>query len=352
MAERNETCAGAPPGRPDPKAGDARPPWRRRLLAATAGLLGTAACAGDAGQFSSPAAGAARSGAPPADAVSFALIGDIPYRASELAALPALFDDISGNAQFAIHVGDIKSGLEPCSDRLLESRLEALSQIRIPLVYTPGDNEWTDCWRGAAGDHDPMERLAWLRKRVFDRPVPLLGRQTDRAPLRNLQRQIDVDQGLPENLCWQSPGVVFATLNVPGSENGRRSPLEESDHREREEANRRWLAHASRTASESGATCLVLAIHANPDLGRGLVVTRPLGEDSYAGLRRDLVQVLERFPGQVLLLHGDTHRHRVNRIAPRLVRVESFGSPFNSAWVRITVLPREAQPFVVQARYV
>lgn len=325
---------------------------RRRLLGAMAGLLGTAACANDGARTTRDSRHTTAPVESRADALSVALLGDIPYRASELANLPALLDDISAHAHFAIHVGDIKSGIEPCSDQLLESRILALSTLRIPLIYTPGDNEWTDCWRLPAGGYDPLERLGWLRKRVFARPIPLLGGIAAPLPFTGLAQQSGEAGDLPENLLWRSRGVVFATLNLPGSENGRRSPVDESEHQAREAANRRWLDYALNTAIADEAPCLAIAVHANPDLGRGLDPQRLRGDDSYAGFRHELAKLLARFNGQVLLMHGDTHRFRVNRITSRLTRVESFGSPFSSSWVRIGIRPGDSEPFSVQVRNV
>ncbi len=61
------------------------------------------------------------------------------------------------------------------------------------LVYTPGDNEWTDCHRSNNGKYDPLERLAALRNGFFLFPnVTLGGRQLP------LFTQADHD-GLPEH---------------------------------------------------------------------------------------------------------------------------------------------------------
>ena len=38
------------------------------------------------------------------------------------------------------------------------------SQFNKPVVYLPGDNEWTDRHHTNNGDYDPIERLAHLRK--------------------------------------------------------------------------------------------------------------------------------------------------------------------------------------------
>ncbi len=50
---------------------------------------------------------------------------------------------------------------------LREIRIALLESSPIPLVYVPGDNEWTDCGRARACGYDPRERLAWLRRRAF-----------------------------------------------------------------------------------------------------------------------------------------------------------------------------------------
>jgi len=41
------------------------------------------------------------------------------------------------------------------------------STLPIPVVYTPGENEWTDCHRANNGAYDPLERLSALRQVFF-----------------------------------------------------------------------------------------------------------------------------------------------------------------------------------------
>lgn len=294
--------------------------------------------------------------------LSFALIGDLPYRRFELSVVPVLLADIADRCAFAIHVGDIKSGSEPCSNDLLESRIAGFAQSRVPLVYTPGDNEWTDCWRPAAGDHDPAERLAWLRERVFGQQAPWLG-PTDRTIWRALAgpmsdpvlangpvRQSELEAGPPENLMWFAGGVLFLTLNLPGSDNGRRSPLDDADRLERDAHNRRWLERAAVEAGRTKAAAMAVAVHANPGFGRGIDAAKALGDDGYAGFRHDLARLNARFPGHILLMHGDTHRFRVDRILPRLTRLECFGSPFSSSWVKVEINPERSMPFEITVR--
>ncbi|MFM7570009.1 MAG: hypothetical protein ACKO8O_15095 [Betaproteobacteria bacterium] len=341
---------------------------RRSLLAASATLVLPGSMLSASGAHAADAERMRSTDALPR--FSFALIGDLPYRRFELAAVPWLLEDIAQQCAFAIHVGDIKGGSELCSNELLEARIAALSATRVPMVYTPGDNEWTDCWRPAAGDHDPSERLDWLRRAVFERSAPWLG-PTDQAARRALQghatgdlapggpdsfatdrlvRQRDIDSGPPENLMWIAGNVLFLTLNLPGSDNGRRSPLDDADRFERDAHNRRWLERALAVATSARLVAIAVAAHANPGFGRGIDPSKIVGDDGYAAFRHDLARLNARFSGHLLLMHGDTHRFRVDRILPRLTRVECFGSPFTSSWVRIDVHPQRSQPFEISVR--
>ena len=335
---------------------------RRSMLAAGAGGLLSAGRFLPSALWARTAPAADQSAAAGVSRFSFALIGDLPYRRFEFPVVPQLLSDIAEHCAFAIHVGDIKGGSEPCSNDLLESRIAMFEQTTVPLVYTPGDNEWTDCWRPAAGDHDPAERLMWLRQRVFERSRPWLGPPA-MALWRDLagpaagdmhtagpQRQRDVDGGPPENLMWAAGGVLFLTLNLPGSDNGRRSPLDDADRLERDEQNRRWLKVALARAQRESLSAIAVAVHANPGFGRGIDASKIVGDDGYAAFRHDLAKLNSAFAGQVLLMHGDTHRYRVDRILPRLTRVECFGSPFSSAWVKIDVDTRRQMPFDINVR--
>ena len=113
---------------------------------------------------------------------------------------------------------------------------------------------------------------------------------------------------------------------------------------------RRWLDRALAVANSVRLVAIAVAAHANPGFGRGIDPSKIIGDDGYAAFRHDLASLNARFPGHVLLMHGDTHRFRVDRILPRLTRVECFGSPFTSSWVRIDVHPQRAQPFEISVR--
>lgn len=264
--------------------------------------------------------------------------------------------------QFILHVGDIKGGDEPCSDELLRRRLAQFDLVRTALVYTPGDNEWTDCHRAAAGGFHPLERLAALRRFAFANPQRSFGQrplalrsQADSGPYREFI----------ENALFEHGGVVFATLHVVGSNNGLEawSGIDRRDRREqpradrlaafmrRQEANRAWLAQAFARAEATGAIALVVAMQANPrfELAAG---SRP--QAGFDALIDDLARLAHRFGRPVLLAHGDRHLYLVDRPlagaqppVPQLRRVQTFGNPW-LLWVRIDVDRRRHEVFDIR----
>lgn len=329
---------------------------RRALEAAAACALAPALALAQAAAGAPPQA-AARS-APPAaagGAFAFALIGDLPYNLLEVRVLEAVFASFDADLDFAVHVGDIKASWESCDDALLDRRVALLEASPVPLVYVPGDNEWSDCAGVRAGRFDPLERLDWLRRRAFgadasdpQRPFPPGGHRL--RALQGIERHRDrFADGLPENLRWIHRRVRFLTLNVPGGNNGLNvDALPRSDWERRARANAQWLIDSYRVAAEESAAAVVVVAHANPRFG----TTRrtPWSTDGYAGFRSLLENASNGFAGPTLFVHGDTHRHSVERITPKLLRVESFGSPFSDRWVRIDVDPDAAEPFRITTR--
>jgi hypothetical protein len=60
--------------------------------------------------------------------------------------------------------------LRTASDAYIKGIRDALDSYSGALVYTPGDNEWTDCHRLASDPKNPVERLGFLRAKFFYRP--------------------------------------------------------------------------------------------------------------------------------------------------------------------------------------
>ena len=107
--------------------------------------------------------------ASPPGRFEFALIGDQQYDAESEAQFPRLMADLDrAEVEFVVHLGDFKPGTTlPCDDKLLQSRRQQFDGSRHPFIYTPGDNQWTDCHNPKAGGFVPEERLAALRRIFF-----------------------------------------------------------------------------------------------------------------------------------------------------------------------------------------
>jgi hypothetical protein len=83
---------------------------------------------------------------------TFAVYGDAPYGASNddhqaFDATPAFINAVNHDRQVDLvaHVGDIHSGSQSCTVAYDQSIADLWSAYKDPLVYTPGDNEWSDC---------------------------------------------------------------------------------------------------------------------------------------------------------------------------------------------------------------
>lgn len=274
-----------------------------------------------------------------ADPLSFGLFGDTPYSHWERQHLPELIAEMDReDLAFVVHDGDIKSGSGECSDAALRDILGVFRDSAHPLIYVPGDNEWTDCHRRSNGGYDPRERLAKLRQ-LFFADDHALGRRTLR-----LERQSSdpAHSAYRENVRWEAGGVLFVGLNVPGSNNnfqGAKGSGPAAEFHQRSAANRAWLAQAFALARERRLAGLLLVIQGNPGF-HAANAGRP--ETGYAEFLEQLRDEMLAFPGQVVLVHGDTHHHRIDQpmehpatgqTIANFTRVETFGSP-GFGWVK------------------
>ena len=278
----------------------------------------------------------------------FALMGDIPYLPEQEPRMEALVAEINSDSTvaFTIHDGDIKGGGQPCDDAVYVREAERFSTFEKALIYTPGDNEWTDCQRASNG-FDPLERLAFLRRTFFSDPSRSLGRR----PL-----ELDFQSAAyPENARWAFGGVMFATLHVVGSNNNR--PLgsatsgDEAEFEARNAAGIEWLRSTFDRAKALESAGVMLVMQAN-------IIEADVFEPSgFAELVAALRSGIEDFGKPVVLVHGDTHFFRVDKpllgAPPRLenfTRVETFGHPYVN-WVRATVDLDDKEVFSFQPRY-
>ncbi len=288
----------------------------------------------------------------------FVALGDMPYGPADTAypVYQQLIQLINAQAPaFSLHVGDFKSGSSPCSDEEFARQRAFFNQFDSALVYTPGDNEWTDCHRPAAGGYAPQERLDTLREMFFGAP-----RSLGRQPLA-VQRQADLQPAharFRENLRFEREGVLFLTLNVPGSNNGfePRDLAAVQEFLARNEANLAWLQAGFERARSLDARAVVIAMQADPFLGANQWMEFP----SHSGFTRlfeqGLLPLVQDWGRPVLLIHGDSHRFVIDRpfkavkepgkgqVLRNLLRLQVFGEQEVHA-VRVSVDPASPDPF-------
>ena len=158
-----------------------------------------------------------------ADTLTLSVYGDWPYSALLFSAAPLLVDSINSDpkVRLVLHVGDIHSGSMPCTLQWNLGIFDVFQQFKDPLVYTPGDNEWTDCHRLVEGNQNPLTELANVRSLFFPTPGYTLGGR--KKQVLSQAQMVDMlhpaDAQFVENVMWEESRVVFVTVNVPGSNN-------------------------------------------------------------------------------------------------------------------------------------
>ena len=289
----------------------------------------------------------------------FVAIGDTPYSADEEARLQREVAAAIATTQpaFVVHYGDFKGGGETCTSTLFQTRRDQIFNLDPGRVFfTPGDNDWTDCDRPFL--RPPVSELAQLdllRQLFFAEPLTL-PEQWAYASQPNY----------PENARWIHSGVVFATVHVVGTNNGRQQILIDdvdvalAQVAARDEANQRWLDAAFDEARAQQAQAVVIVIQADVTQpgGRGSCTVDPINCDAFADFRAQLTRHASQFQeeGQprkpVLLIHGDTFPFCLDQqfggeTVPNLWRLNAWGdgqSPVDATEIMVQ-LDRVDQPF-------
>jgi hypothetical protein len=304
--------------------------------------------------LASPSPSLAAEGQDKPSATTFAVIGDVPYGDAQIDAFPGWVDRINDQAglDLAFHVGDIKNGSSPCTDAYNARIREQFDRFEMPLLYTPGDNEWTDCHRTLAGTYNPLERLDALRAAFYETPGLTLG-----SPM---EVSSQADLGFPENQSLRRRGVEMATIHVVGSNNGR-APwtglglTEPTPEQLAEETSR--MASAIDLVEDTFArarqtNARAVAIFQQADMFDPSY--QPTWDVSaFQPLVQALVDEASTFHGEVYLFDGDSHVYNVDRplaagsrwleihdvqgSADNLTRVTVDGEANNTNFLQVTV---------------
>jgi len=322
------------------------------------------------------------------DAYAIGLWGDLPY--SDLQAttgVPNLIADMnSQNLAFTAHDGDLKAGnatpnsVTPttCNDALYTQALGYFNSLSAPAIFTPGDNDWTDCDRASNGGYSSLERLDHERTVFFSTPFSLgqhrIFQEVQLAPIC-----LGVSGSVPcvENRRWTFAHVTYATLNIQGSCNNLCDTAPDStEWTARNAADIAWMQQTFEEAKANNSVAIMFISQADPgfdetDGTRGplrdpktLVETdgQPDGFQQFLLALRDQVIAFEK---PVAYVHGDSHYFRVDkplldsqgRRLENFTRVETFGDNQGNGnndvnWLKAFVNPRSREVFSYQPQIV
>jgi hypothetical protein len=303
-------------------------------------------------------------------AFSFGLWGDMPYKkAGDDPKLPAVLQSINASdIAFSMYDGDIKDGSSKCTDDIYTDALKMFGTMKKPVVYVPGDNEWTDCHRINNGGMDGLERLSHLRKVMFP-TLDSLGQVT-----MPLEHQGKLGAKFVENTRFNHGSITFVGINMPGSNNnlvlsasdcGKKSARKSAqcdagnaEYLERDDANVAWLAESFAQAKAKNSRGLVLVVQSDP--GFDLPETEEFDESTqpqvsgYRNFMSKLAEQTKGFKGEVLFVHGDTHFFKLDKplfdpthMLTNFTRLQTFGSP-SLHWVKVKVDPASTSVFQVE----
>jgi hypothetical protein len=314
--------------------------------------------------------------------------GDLPY--SDLQALvgvPNLIADMNRqDLAFTLHDGDLKAGnstpgsVTPttCSDELYAQALRYFRMLHAPVVFTPGDNDWTDCDRPSNGGFSSLERLDHERQVFFNTSFSL-GRRRMRQEVQNAALCLGVNGLVPcvENRRWHIRGITYATLNIQGSCNNLCDTAPDpAEWSARNQAVIAWMRETFDEAADRHSAAVMLISQANPGWDLSDPTRAPLRDprtlaqtdglpDGFQEFLLALREEVVAFRKPVAYVHGDSHYFRIDkpfldaqgRRLENFTRVETFGD--NAAtgnndvqWLKIFVTPRSREVFTYEPQIV
>ena len=253
--------------------------------------------------------------------ISFTAIGDVPYTKEQYQWLRQFVENqnTENDADFIIHLGDIKSGGLPCHEAVYREVSSILKEFTIPTFVIPGDNEWNDC-----ADSD----LAWTYW------VKYLYHFHENWPS---QRKVVYQPGRMENFYWIENGVLFAGFNLFG---GR--IVDSVQWNNRLTQNAAWLRGLLGNS--------VLDIEAAVIFGHANMVGT---SEKFRPFTDTFIESAQKFEKPILFLHGDGHHWIEDKpwSAQNITRVQVDFWLNGPAPLKVTIDLNSEMPFVLSRVY-
>lgn len=233
-------------------------------------------------------------------------IGDIPYSSTQAEILETQMKELPSDAEFVIHVGDLRLSGDNLRCKLSEYNDAAyrMSFSHAPVFVILGDNDWTDCPNREEGLRFWKQTFVGFESKHWN-PKFAIVRQPNRE----------------ENFAFIHKGTLFMGLNIIG---GKVHSASEWQSRLTEQAE--WsidLIGQYRVSKGGAVGRIVIFGHANPN-----------------NLHRNYFRTLQQYIGQelkneipVLYLNGDKHEWSYD--------ADFYGQ---SSWLRIMVSGKGVDP--------
>ena len=338
--------------------------------------------------------------APPSTAEVVAVFGDLPYGTSpgdtaQFLKTSAYVGSINADPDVhaVLDVGDIHSGKQFCTEAYDRSIFDKFAAFEDPFVYTPGDNEWTDCHKPAEGggtynattgaidlvkDADgnpvdyaggnPVANLALIRSIFFPQAGFTLGQHPQpvlsQAQFAANDRAHPGDAKYVENVIYSRGKTLVVAIDLPGGSNNdtdvwygapTQSPEQAAEIAERTAADLRWLDLAFSMAHAGRYGSVVIAAQADmwdPEKGAAHQTQYEPFVASVASHTLDLGK-------PVLMLNGDSHVYQAGNPlspdgpnanmhpgydVPNFERIVVHGSTTPLEWLKLTIDPAAQAP--------
>ncbi|MGH8633416.1 MAG: hypothetical protein ACRET7_04710 [Burkholderiales bacterium] len=270
--------------------------------------------------------------------------GADPTDTAQFKVMPAFINAINldPDVSLVLHVGDIHSGREYCTEAYNRSIYSHWTAFKNPLVYTPGDNEWADCHKvregggtynaatqtinyvvDASGKQvnyaggNPVANLELVRSIFFANPAQAFGGSMDvHTQAKEYDTAHPIDRNYVENVWWKKSGVLFVTLNIPGGSNNSTdpwygapsmSPEQAQEVTNRTGATLRWIDAAFQQARRDSVVAVLIQTQADMwDLDGAA----PSHVAEYKQFIDKIASNATGFGKPVLLINGDSHAYR------------------------------------------
>jgi hypothetical protein len=324
-------------------------------------------------------------------AYAIGLWGDLPYSPIQATVgVPNLIADMnSQKLAFTVHDGDLKQGSgtqaipSPCDDALYINALGYLNSLQAPAIFTPGDNDWTDCDRPANGGFYSLERLSHEREVFFSTPYTFGQRtflqevQSTPLCLGGKADKTTFPQPCVENRRWTYGRVTYATVDIQGSCNNLCDTNPDSnEYAIRNAADIAWIQETFNIAKSRDSVAVMIIGQADPGFDKSDSTRAPLRDpmtlaetdgqpDGFQSFLDALRTQVIAFKKPVAFVHGDSHYFRIDRPfqdsqgrrLENFTRVETFGDNQGNGnndvnWLKVLVDPKSREVFAYQAQIV